>query len=274
VTTETWGPFVLRELVRRPDGQVVEFTARRHRKGRGPRLAEGDRPAPRMHAVVWAPGDIGWYVGILFMIGSACFAFGSTPGMTSVVPVATISLIYFIGSLFFTTAGYLQFVQAINANPDGTGQIRRWFGFSPRGLGWWAAFVQLIGTLAFNVTTFAALNEHLTAHQQDRRVWSPDVVGSICFLIASWFAVEEVRKPKGPRWRWSEIPWRIVWLNMIGSIFFMLSAIGAFIVPSTESLLSAGLANGGTFLGAVCFFWGAWLLLVELADVPAAEPVG
>jgi hypothetical protein len=39
ISSETWGPFVIRELVRRPDGEVVEFTARRHRKGYGPRRA-------------------------------------------------------------------------------------------------------------------------------------------------------------------------------------------------------------------------------------------
>ena len=39
ISSQTWGPFVIRELVRRPDGEVVEFTARRHRKGYGPRRA-------------------------------------------------------------------------------------------------------------------------------------------------------------------------------------------------------------------------------------------
>jgi hypothetical protein len=39
ISSQTWGPFVIRELVRRPDGEVVEFTARRHRKGYGPRSA-------------------------------------------------------------------------------------------------------------------------------------------------------------------------------------------------------------------------------------------
>ena len=34
----------------------------------------------------------------------------------------------------------------------------------------------------------------------------------------------------------------------------------------------ASIANGGTFLGAVCFFWGARLLLVEMAS--AADTAG
>ena len=73
------------------------------------------------------------------------------------------------------------------------------------------------------------------------------------------------------RWRWNEIPWRIVWLNMVGSIFFMISAIAAFVRPATDEVVSARIDNSGTFLGAVCFLWGARLLLLELADSARAS---
>jgi hypothetical protein len=143
----------------------------------------------------------------------------------------------------------------------------------PHSLGWWAAAVQLAGTVFFNVTTFAGLHTGFTVHQQNLRVWSPDFFGSICFIVASWFAIEEIRAPDGhPRWRWNQIPWRIVWLNMIGSIFFMASAIAAFVRPATNELLSASIANGATFVGAVCFLGGAWLLLVELGIATTYEP--
>ena len=278
ISSQRFGPFVVRELVRRPDGQVVEFTARRHRKGRGPAPVEattGKRAkSPRPQAVIWAPHDIGWWVGALFIVGSACFVLGSVPHLSSVVSAKIIACIYFLGSLFFTGAGYLQYVQAINARGTGEHRTRhRWVGATPRGLGWWAAAVQLAGTLFFNVTTFEALQTGFTLHQENLRVWSPDFFGSICFLLASWLAIEEIRAPDGRRWRWAEIPWRIVWINMIGSIFFMASAIAAFVRPATDDLLSASIANGGTFLGALCFLRAAWLLLVELADTdtdPAA----
>lgn len=265
ISSERWGPFVIRELVRRPDGQIVELTARRHRKGYGPAPANAASPVGA-RAVVWAPHEIGWWVGALFIIGSACFAVGSVPGLSSVASAKLISSVYFIGSLFFTGAGYLQFLQAINARGIGERQgIHRWFAAVPHGLGWWAAAVQLAGTVFFNVTTFEALRTGFTVHQENLRVWSPDFFGSVCFLVASWFAIEEIRTPgRRPRWRWSEIPWRIVWINMIGSIFFMASAIAAFVRPATDELLSASIANAGTFLGALCFLWGAWLLLVEL----------
>jgi hypothetical protein len=49
---------------------------------------------------------------------------------------------------------------------------------------------------------------------------------------------------------------------MVGSIAFMASALAAYVIPATGDLLDAALANGGTFVGALCFFWGARLLLV------------
>ena len=48
---------------------------------------------------------------------------------------------------------------------------------------------------------------------------------------------------------------------MVGSIFFMASAIGAFVLPMTGDVANARWANVGTFAGAVCFFIGALLLL-------------
>jgi hypothetical protein len=60
-----------------------------------------------------------------------------------------------------------------------------------RRIDWWATAVQLLGTLFFNVTTFTALDAHLTAKQSDLVVWTPDALGSICFLVASQLAYAE-----------------------------------------------------------------------------------
>jgi hypothetical protein len=277
VSSQRWGPFVIRELARRPDGQVVEITARRHRKGHRPIPAAGvtepASPPPRPHAVIWAPGEIDWWMAALFIVGSACFALGSVPALSSVVSAKLIGCIYFTGSLFFTSAAYLQYVQAASAHRSADQQMaHRWFGAAPRSLGWWSASVQLAGTVFFNVTTFEALKTGFTIHQQNLRVWSPNFFGSICFLIASWLAIEEIRAPDRSRWRWREIPWRIVWINMAGSVFFMASAIAAFVRPATGDLVSASIANSATFLGALCFLWGAWLLLVELGIATSYEP--
>ena len=271
VGSVTWGPFVVRQLVRRPDGSVVELTGRRHRKQLRPRTAGA--VAVRPHAVLWAPAAAGWWVGVLFIVGSACFALGSVPGYAALVSPAVLALTFFVGSLFFTSAAYLQFHQAAHPLEPGAPQGPRAHWLETHSLGWWASSVQLVGTLLFNATTFAALHTGFTVKQEDFRVWSPDFFGSVCFLLASWLAVEEVRGP-GRTWaeRRADIGWRIAWLNMMGSVFFMVSALAAFVLPDTGDLVSATLDNSGTFLGALCFLAGAWLLLVELGqddDVPA-----
>jgi hypothetical protein len=64
--------------------------------------------------------------------------------------------------------------------------------------------------------------------------------------------------------------WRIAALNMLGSIFFGISAIAGWVQPSTGDLLDAALDTSGTFWGAVCFLAGAALLLVpDPGDEPA-----
>ncbi len=65
---------------------------------------------------------------------------------------------------------------------------------------------------------------------------------------------------------------RIAGLNMLGSIAFGISAVAAFIVPSTGELLSLPLVNLFTFLGAACFFVGAALLIPDLAPEPEVDP--
>ena len=49
---------------------------------------------------------------------------------------------------------------------------------------------------------------------------------------------------------------------MWGSVFFGLSAVGAHFDPS-GSISNVALANGGTFLGAVCFLVASLLMMGE-----------
>ncbi len=259
-----FGPFLVREVVQRPDGSLLVYRSRRQRKGLPPQV-EGQAPAHRR--VVWAPSSLGWWVSVLFMIGSFCFALGAVPGLSSVLSASVIGLIFFVGSIFFTSAGYAQFVQSINAGRDPGAKLRL-LAFQPRRIDWWACAVQSVGTLWFNVNTFNAMRSGFSTQEELLRVWTPDFVGSICFLVASELAIIEVCH-HWFSWRERGTEWWIVVLNMVGSIFFMISAIAAWIVPDTGDLLDASLANSGTFLGAVCFLLGARLLLDELA---ASEP--
>ena len=67
----------------------------------------------------WAPGARGWWIGILFGVGSALFALGAVPGYASAVGVRTDSITFFIGSLFFTSAGFLQYRESVDAGAGG-----------------------------------------------------------------------------------------------------------------------------------------------------------
>ena len=49
-------------------------------------------------------------------------------------------------------------------------------------------------------------------------------------------------------------------VNLAGCVFFMISAIAAYVVPSTGSVLDLAAANFTTALGGLCFLIGAVLL--------------
>jgi len=193
-----------------------------------------------------------WWIGVLFAIGSACFALGAAPRYVDLVGVTADSITFFVGSIFFTNAAARQYRQA-------TGRWRAW---EPGNIDWAACAIQLAGTLFFNISTFDAMARHLSASQENKLVWSPDAFGSICFLVASalaWFAVARAWWS----WRPHERLWLIAALNMVGSIAFGVSAVASFVVPSSDQPRNVTLMNLGTFLGALCFLAGGLLLLPE-----------
>jgi hypothetical protein len=206
----------------------------------------------------WSPHDINWRTAVLFMVGSACFALGALPGYASLVPTAAVGLTFFVGSIFFTSAGFSQLTQVVRAG-RAAGESSA---IQLRSIDWWGCVVQSAGTLWFNINTFFAMKTGFTVHEQNLRIWGPDIYGSICFLIASELAIWSVcRRPLClcP----DDGDWWIAVINMVGSIFFMISALAAFVVPETGDLLDAALANSGTLLGALCFFWAARLLITD-----------
>lgn len=237
-------PFLTRVRYRDSDGTIVEWSAR------------GDRKThPRSRGLTW-------WIGLLFAIGSTCFLLGPIPAYADAVGTQVTALTYFVGSLFFTTAAFLSYAQVIRQ--DG----HRWFGWSPQLMGFWAALIQLVGTVYFNITTFAGLLS-LDPQQAERIVWRPDAIGSICFLVSSAIAFAEA----GHRWfswRPGHRDWQITALNMWGSVFFGVSALGAYILAD-GSLYEAAWANGGTFLGAACFLAASILMMPE-GRATASDP--
>ena len=270
------GAFVTTEEFRRPDGSRVRWESRRHRKRSAarrtatpPETADGQAPVPGAEPPGWwRPKQRSWWMAVLFVIGSACFIAGGIASQWASTPRPAIGVTFFVGSIFFTTAAYLQWSEAVNAERRiaVARHRRRWrpASWEPRRIDWLSAAVQLIGTFLFNVSTFAALNHSLTTHQSNTRVWAPDAFGSIAFLISSELAFAEVCH----RWlclRCRTLAWKIVALNLLGSIAFGISAIASLLEPSTGEPVSARIANSGTWLGGVGFLIGALLLIPEAA---------
>jgi len=262
------GPFLTRIVHRRPDGRMDTRTSRRHRKLFGP---EPDlKTKPRRKYWLWRPHSLNWWIALLFMIGSWHFVSGSVLVLAGSAYVYWIDLIYFIGSIFFTAAGYSQYYQAINApealDENGrppTIQKRRYFGWQPHRLDFWATLPQFIGTLAFNISTFMAFVS-VQWLGYDILVWIPDYVGSILFLVSGAAAVLEFCHHF---WCWQrqELTWWIIMINFVGCVAFMISAFAAFVRPNPIFGNLMTWATIFTLIGAVCFFVGAYLMWPEMA---------
>lgn len=187
---------------------------------------------------------------MLFMAGSVLFALGSFPAYWALVDSRAVGVTFVVGAVLFTSAASGQLVQELRG---GDALLR------------WAAGVQLVGTLLFNVNTVLAMVDTFTIRQENRLVWAPDFFGSIAFLVAShlvWLAV-------GGR-LWSLLPERPDWwsalLNYVGSVFFMAAALAAFTLNTTGEVVNITVVNAGTFAGAVCFFVGSYLLLPAVTE--------
>jgi hypothetical protein len=229
------------------------------------------------------PHRLNTVMAVLFMIGSFGFALGSTSFYASAVGPTPDAVTFFISSIFFTTASFLQLLQSQSPDmqPTGTGRDHergkvRLFAWRPHDKAWIAAAAQFPGTLFFNGTTFWAMTIAVSNSQYDKVVWRPDFFGSILFLVSSAFAILALGRLF--TWRPRESAWWVAWLNMFGSVAFMASAIGAFVIPRTDSAIDLTLADRGTWVGAVCFFFGALLAIPafrragEAARAGASEP--
>jgi hypothetical protein len=252
------GPFVTYIERVRPDGAVARWDSRRHRK-HPPGI-------PAAGSTWWAPGARGWWIAVLFAVGSLLFAIGAVPGYASAVGASWDTVTFFTGSLFFTGAGFLTYREAVDAGPHAPGaRRRRFFVCQPGRIDWWATAVQLAGTVFFNVSTGVAMVSDLSAQAAHRHVWRPDAFGSVCFLVASALAWCEVCHGWAA-WRPRSLSWRITLLNLAGSVAFGVSAVAGYISPSTGQLHNAELSNLGTFIGALCFLAGALLLMPERTE--------
>ena len=194
-----------------------------------------------------------------FAIGSVCFFVGPFPGFQQLVGPGAVGVVFFVGSIFFTLAAGLALRQATVSRGS------RW-GSDPS---WWSAAIQFVGTLFFNLSTFAGMQDGLSTHQDNRLVWAPDVFGSAAFLASGLLAYWVASGPHPLRPIHRDRPWRMAAVNLAGCVFFGISAVASYVVPSSGSVLDLAAANWTTALGAACFFIGALMLLrISFQPVP------
>ena len=187
-------------------------------------------------------------IAIGFAVGSLCFFIGPFPGFVELVGTPADGAVFFAGSVCFTIAATMEVREST------VRRGRRW----GRDSGWWSAAVQWIGTLLFNISTYDAMQDGLSVEETNRLVWTPDAFGSAAFLISGLLAyrVAETTRSGGRRDR----DWTTAAINLAGCVFFAISAIASYIVPSTGTIVDLAAANFTTALGALCFFVGSVLL--------------
>ena len=185
------------------------------------------------------------WMALSFALGSTCFLVGPFPGYAQLVGDSADAITFFVGSILFTVGGALQsWLAWAERSSQGDGRAA-----------WWSAIVQSAGTLFFNVTTYQAMHVALTSSEYDRLVWRPDWRGSICFLVSGAIAYRASPRHRWHGWlpaRGGEGWWQPA-VNLLGCVFFGISAVAGYVVPSTGSVLDLAAANWNTSLGAACF---------------------
>ncbi|RLA17556.1 MAG: hypothetical protein DRQ56_09035, partial [Gammaproteobacteria bacterium] len=113
-------------------------------------------PQPPLLLRIWVlePKQLNWWIATLFMVGAALFALGCVLYLASSKDELILELIFFVGSIFFTSAAYCQLHQSITL----IGIVTTWkqmlhqeFEVQPHHIGFLSAFSQFVGTLMFNV---------------------------------------------------------------------------------------------------------------------------
>jgi len=269
-------PFITRRTYQFPDGAIKTWSSRHHRKGLPIRDGQEKTFDRSLFALcLWLPGRLNWWIGTIFALGSALFVLGSIlslwTGLDKALSLSPtgVNALFFCGSIPFSTAAYLQLYQAAQAELEGVAKGSRSFwcqrvGWYPQSIGWLSAALQFLGTLLFNLNTLDALLPNLDWFAQDLLIWTPDFFGSLLFLASGYLAFIEFGHAHWV-WRPASISWWVVSVNLLGCIAFMAAAFFAFLLPGAPVSMGPTVSLVFTLIGAVCFFFGSFLMLPETA---------
>ncbi|HEU4393874.1 MAG TPA: hypothetical protein VFR04_09625 [Solirubrobacterales bacterium] len=171
-----------------------------------------------------------------FVVGGSLFALGAVLAQGDIGGPRLVAGVYLAGGVFFSTGG----AASVRLARGGTSLEQL------------SALVLFCGTLVFAINLLDSLVGDLTPAQQDRLVWSPDMVGCALFLVSGHLAMVQMSGTWLPCWRPGELGWWIVAVNQLGSVLFMVSAVASFVRVEGD-LISIDIANWGTLTGALCF---------------------
>jgi hypothetical protein len=171
-----------------------------------------------------------------FAVGGSLFAIGAAMAQADLGSARLVAGVYLAGGVFFSSGGYASVL------------LER----GKRALAQLSALVLFAGTLVFAINLLDSFIGELSPAQYDRLVWSPDMVGCALFLVSGHFAMVAISGRWLPCWRPRDSGWRIVALNQLGSVLFMVSAVASF-VRAEGDMIAVGIANWGTLTGALCF---------------------
>ena len=199
---------------------------------------------------------------MLFIIGSTLFALGAVPYYSEAAGLRATSLTFFTGSVFFTSAAFLQYRESVDGVPAvDNPQDRRFWVWAPGNVGWLACAVQFAGTLWFNWSTGNAVRV-----EPRRRRRGPASVATRRVGLDRLPRRQRARldgRPSATSSMGSRKPrlWWIAVANLLGSVAFGVSAVAGYVVPTSDDVWNAEVSNLGTLVGAICFLIGAILLL-------------
>ena len=208
-----------------------------------------------------------WVAAVAFTVGGSLFSAGAAVAQVGSGHATTAAAIYFAGGLFFNTGGYSSLLLAINTPHDGSPDRWRWWSYEPLRLAWLSAVLLFAGTIVFGISLLDAFLDGLTTKQENRLIWTPEMVGCFLFLLSGHLAMRDLCGRPRPCLRPRDLDWWVIAINQVGSILFTISALAGFIRPETSAEWNTAVANWGTFTGAACFAIGG---VLQSFDRPAA----
>ena len=119
--------------------------------------------------------------------------------------------------------------------------------------------------LGWIATAVMAMAVGWSARQENVRVWAPDMIGSVCFLLSSAVALSAAAAA-GRQFRATDTAWWIAVLNLAGSAAFGVAAVAALVLPASGGLAAPRMDNLGTSIGGFFFLVASLLLVTEAKE--------